>query len=152
MDLVGEWIGEGSVLPKGIKYKERLTLTMLKTKPLMVIEWRQSTKNAETGDGMHAENGFLRIGESGAELLLSHPFGVNELYKNCVYEPGTLEATATEAGRSFQRGAMAKGKETTTVRRSYKLQGPDSLFYDVYLGTGGEEPQHHLHCELHRSA
>ncbi len=45
--------------------------------------------------GLHAENGFLKIFPKKieentmkfkAELMLSHPFGVNELYSNCIFD------------------------------------------------------------------
>ena len=87
--LLGTWKGRGKVLPKGVEYLETFTCLILKSEPAMVINWQQFTKHAESLKPMHAENGFLKIlpkpeeGEvKNAELMLSHPFSVNEYYKS----------------------------------------------------------------------
>mmetsp|Transcript_23428 Transcript_23428/g.59862 ORF Transcript_23428/g.59862 Transcript_23428/m.59862 type:complete len:170 (-) Transcript_23428:89-598(-) len=154
--LVGTWRGQGAVLPRDIKYNEVSTFTLLRTEPAVIVNWQQFTKSADSGAPMHAENGFLKIlpmpaGDSAhkAELLLSHPFGVNEMYTNATFDFGsqTLTCEASDKDGSFQRSPFAKGRQTTSVKRVYRLEG-DKLVYDMYLGVEGAEQQHHLHCEM----
>ena len=89
------------MLSNGLVYNESSTFKIIKTEPALVINWQQFTKHAEKGTGLHAENGFLKIMpkfEEGhgwkAELMLSHPFGVNEC---CVghFDPETNKVTVS---------------------------------------------------------
>eukprot|EP00438_Fugacium_kawagutii_P010760 Skav218276 [mRNA] locus=scaffold2035:357888:361403:- [translate_table: standard] len=127
-----------------------------------VINWQQFTKHAETSKPMHAENGrlglrihlprFLKIlpkPEEGevkkAELMLSHPFSVNEplvldggvFYKTCHFDfaQNILECLA-DTEDCFQRGPAAGGKIFGCSK---------------YLRTeGSDEFVHHLHCEMEK--
>ena len=59
-----------------------------------------------------------------AELMISHPFSVNELYKDCVFDFDTNTLTAEALTPDcFQRGPSAKGKVITGSRRVYKIVG-----------------------------
>ena len=153
--LEGTWTGKGEVLGKGVEYLETSTFTTIKTSPAIVVKWDQGTMHAEKKVGLHAENGFLKIkpalNENGSfkgELLLSHPFGMNEFYTDVQFsfEDGTLVCLANSPG-AFQRGTEQKGQITTSVKREYKLVGGE-LHYDMYLGINGEDRKHHLHAEL----
>ena len=74
---------------------------------------------------MHAENGFLKIlpkPEEGevkkAELMLSHPFSVNECYKSAQFDfAQNIFECAAETEDCFQRGPSAMGKLATGSRR-----------------------------------
>ena len=69
---------------------------LLKKEPAIVINWQQFTKHSENGMGLHAENGFLKIlpalkeggnpNQHKAELMLSHPFSVNEFYRDATFD------------------------------------------------------------------
>eukprot|EP00356_Strombidium_inclinatum_P004902 CAMPEP_0170497232 /NCGR_PEP_ID=MMETSP0208-20121228/24155_1 /TAXON_ID=197538 /ORGANISM="Strombidium inclinatum, Strain S3" /LENGTH=121 /DNA_ID=CAMNT_0010773987 /DNA_START=50 /DNA_END=411 /DNA_ORIENTATION=+ len=121
---------------------------MLKTDPAIVINWQQFTKNADTGAPLHAENGFLKIlpmplAEIGsecykAELMLSHPFSVNEMYKDCFFnfENSELFAQALDP-ECFQRGPTSKGREVTGYKRHFRLSEENQLMYDAWLGFNG---------------
>jgi len=156
--LVGTWRGTGTVLPRGVAYAETSTFAILKRTPqATVVAYEQRTRHAATGAPMHAENGFLKIlaGDSPqrAELALSHPFSVNEMYARATLDSAAkvFEAEATEADGSFQRGPTARGAKATTVRRKYALAADGAtLIYDLYLGVDGAAPKHHLHCEMTR--
>ena len=85
--IEGTWQGKGTMLPKSVPYLETATFTVIKTEPAIVVEWLQRTKHAEKGFGLHAENGFLKVlpaknddGSNKGELMLSHPFSMNEMY------------------------------------------------------------------------
>ena len=102
---------------------------------------------------MHAENGFLKVfKDSKAQASYSHPFGMNE-FEFGVFQDGQLTLVADQE-RHFQRPDVvtddtAKAKQVSYLKRVYKLNG-DSLVYDVWMGTGGGEPRHHLHCDMQR--
>ena len=153
--LEGEWKGTGTVLASGTKYNEMFSLKVLKTEPAIVVNWQQFTKSQE-GKPMHAENGFLKIlpkkldnGSNVTELMLSHPFGVNELSSGSWdSEKSELKSIAADAS-CFQRGKTASGKTATHLSRTYTLSSDgQTLSYDVHLGVDGSEPKHHLHCEM----
>ena len=157
--LLGTWKGRGKVLPRGVDYLETFTCLLLRSEPAMVINWQQFTKNAESLKPMHAENGFLKIlpkPEGGevkkAELMLSHPFSVNEYYKSGQFDfTQNVFECAAETEDCFQRGPTAGGKLATGSRRVYKLTEEGKLVYDMFLRTeGSEEFVHHLHCELEK--
>ena len=107
---------------------------------------------------MHAENGFLKCfkteqeGTFKAQASLSHPFGLNEFEFGSL-QNGELTLVADQESH-FQRPTVTtdenlKAKQVSYLKRVYKLQG-DSLVYDVWMGTGTNEPYHHLHCEMSR--
>ncbi|CAJ1414409.1 unnamed protein product [Effrenium voratum] len=155
--LVGTWKGRGRVLPKGPEYLETSTFLLLRTEPAIVVNWQQFTKHAETLKPMHAENGFLKIlpkpseGDvRQAELMLSHPFSVNEYYKTGHFDfaANRFECLA-DSEDCFQRGPSASGKAATGSRRIYRLE-EGKLVYDMFLRTEGEEFVHHLHCEMEK--
>ena len=157
--LLGTWKGRGKVLPRGVEYLETFTCLLLRSEPAMVINWQQFTKNAESLKPMHAENGFLKIlpkpegaEVKKAELMLSHPFSVNEYYKSGQFDfTQNVFECAAETEDCFQRGPTAGGKLATGSRRVYKLTEEGKLVYDMFLRTeGSEEFVHHLHCELEK--
>ena len=126
---------------------------MLKTEPCWVINYQQFTKHAETGAGLHAESGFIKIlpdGKHTTEIMLTHPFSVCEIYKNAVFnfDDNTLEAEALTED-CFQRGPTAKGKKITGVKRNYKIDS-GKLVYDIQLAVDGGELKNHLHCVLEK--
>ena len=127
--LSGVFKGLGTVLsgPKaGLQYQEEAIFKVLRSEPAFVINWQQFTKHAESQAPLHAENGFLKIlpvmaeDKNKAELMLSHPFSLQEQYKGLFdFEGNTLVCEANEEG-SFLRGATAKGKAVTAMKREYK--------------------------------
>eukprot|EP00435_Cladocopium_sp_Y103_P015501 s1566_g3.t2 len=147
--IVGSWKGKGKVLPKGIEYLESSTFLLLRTEPATIVNWQQFTKHAETLKPMHAENGFLKIlpkPEEGevkkAELMLSHPFSVNEYYKTAHFDfaQNIFECLA-DTEDCFQRGPAAgrfQLRPATGSRRIYKLED-GKLVYDMYLRTEGSD-------------
>lgn len=85
--MEGDWKGQGSVFVhnKTIPYHENTLFKVLKQTPCLLFNIQQYTKHAESGNPMHAENGFLKIfpakvegGGYKAEASYSHPFGMNE--------------------------------------------------------------------------
>ena len=64
----------------------------------------------------------------------------------------TLEASQEH---HFQRPNVvtdetAKAKMVTYLKRVFKAHDENHISYDVWLGVGGSEPKHHLHCDLTR--
>ena len=84
--LTGQWQGAGTVLVHGkvIPYDETTEFKLLRMEPVIVYNYQQFTKHAESGKPMHAENGFWKIFPPGpdglrkVEASFSHPFSLNE--------------------------------------------------------------------------
>ena len=80
-----------------------------------------------------------------AELMLTHPFSMNEMYTEAKFDfaQNTFVAEALKE-ECFQRGVSAKGKKTTGVKREYKLNAEGKLEYNMWLAVDGGELVHHL--------
>ena len=161
----GHWIGSGTVFVKGkqIPYVEETNFKILRQSPCLLFNIQQYTKHAESGNPMHAENGFLKIfaaktdaGSYKAEASYSHPFGMNEFEFGTCGQNGdqsVLVLTASEE-HHFQRPKVTseeteKAKQVTYLRREYKRIG-NTLNYEVYMGVGGAEPYLHLQAKLEK--
>ena len=89
-----------------MQYKEVFRTQIIRDSPALVLTWQQFTKNRDTEIPLHSESGYLKIlpikaqGAIGdqycAELMISHPFSVNEMYKECIFDfdSNTLTAKA----------------------------------------------------------
>jgi hypothetical protein len=114
--FLGKWRGKGTVLDKNLEYLEELTFILLRSEPVAVINVQSFTKDAVSGDPLHAENGFFKLlppkeqqaATRPVEAMLSHPFGLNE-FEYGTYSAEKLELEASKA-EHFQRGMTAKGK------------------------------------------
>ena len=111
--LEGTWTGQGKVLSNGLVYNETSTFKVIKTEPALVINWQQFTKHAEKGVGLHAENGFLKVmpvitdSKFKAELMLSHPFSVNEICEGHFDASNNILDISASKPEHFQRSASA---------------------------------------------
>eukprot|EP00762_Andalucia_godoyi_P007656 ANDGO_07950.mRNA.1 UPF0678 fatty acid-binding protein-like protein MSMEG_6574/MSMEI_6396 len=97
-DLVsGKYAGIGKgVYPtiKSFSYVEACSFERLEGKPVFL--YTQKTRNAETGEGLHAEAGFLKLlSPNQVELVLAHPFGVAEIMH------GTWSLSRDDSGNSL---------------------------------------------------
>ena len=87
--LEGVWKGSGDLETSNgnIKFTEISEWKLLQTEPYWLYNYQQFTKNATTGENMHAENGFWKIfpkDEKGMYLIeasFSHPGSLNEFEK-----------------------------------------------------------------------
>jgi hypothetical protein len=152
--FAGTWKGQGHVLKRSgevaASYVEAATFEITRKTPAFVVyRVHQDTKNMETSKPMHTETGFLKIMEDhgDATMTCAHPFPsgfVSELS-----EGGLSGETLTLEAKDFQRAVKMEtmDKQVTGYRRVYTRQG-DKLVYDQYLGSGGKDLYHHLHCEM----
>jgi hypothetical protein len=150
----GTWKGQGHVLKRtgevAASYVEAATFEITRKTPAFVVyRVHQDTKNMETSKPMHTETGFLKIMEDcgDATMTCAHPFPsgfVSELS-----EGGLSGETLTLEAKDFQRAVKMEtlDKQVTGYKRVYTRQG-DNLVYDQYLGSGGKDLYHHLHCEM----
>lgn len=101
--LEGSWRGKGWVLlkDKKVPYLETTEFKLLRKEPCLMFNVQQFTKHAETGNPMHAENGFLKVfatdveAEFKAQASYSHPFGMNE-FEFGMFKDGELVLKASE--------------------------------------------------------
>lgn len=159
--LQGKFKGNGTAFLHGkqIPYTEECSLVICRKNPKMVVyKIQQDTRHALEDDRpMHLEVGVLKIlhndddssNKLAAEAGISHPFPkgtMTELAKGML---DTTTNTLTLESTGFQRiNAQDNDKLVTSLRRVYRRQNQTKLTYDQYLGVNGEEPTHHLHCEL----
>jgi len=130
---------------------------LLKTEPCILLNYQQYTKHAETAKPMHAENGFWKVFNPGADGVrkvqasFSHPFSLNEFEHGSVGQhEGRAMITMSATTENFQRpaGAEPQAKMTTAVKREFWLDQDNCLNYKLYLGVNGAEPYHHLSSKL----
>jgi len=152
--LEGKWQGTGSVIKDGtpvVEYKEMSEFKVLRTSPATIVNLQQFTKHSESGNPLHAENGFIKIfpGESErrVEASYSHPFGMNEFELGQI-TANTLTLKACEE-HHFQRPQVtteteAKARQVTHVHREYTLTEDGKIDFTMFLGVGGNEPKLHL--------
>jgi hypothetical protein len=137
--LAGTWRGSGSGSYPTItefEYTEELVIEPVPGRP--VAHWRSRTADGRTREPRHAESGFLRITQSGAELVLAHNFGIVEVSVGSVTD-GTLEVSSSSV----------VSKVVDRVVRVYRFDG-DHLEYDMSMAAVGMPLTHHLSATLLR--
>jgi hypothetical protein len=141
--LLGTWVGTGrgdypTIEP--FEYTEHVEFGHV-GKPFLT--YRQRTRNAVTGDPLHAETGYVRaVGDGAYELVIAQPTGFTELHSGR-FENGVLDLHPDGLGRT------PTAKAVHTVRRRLVLDG-DTLTYDLWMAHADTPETHHLHAELHR--
>ena len=165
--LKGTWKGRGQVLKATgevvAHYLETATFEPTRKTPSFVVyRVHQDTQNATTGKPMHTETGFLKImtmndggdGNGAATMGLTHPFPsgmVQEMSTgtwNAVDRQLTL--TAQKLSRLDNTDDSNNSKPVTGFKRVYTLVQDDKVIYDQFMGAGGGEMYHHLHCEMEK--
>ncbi|HEV2310418.1 MAG TPA: FABP family protein [Acidimicrobiia bacterium] len=138
--LLGTWSGAGrGAYPTvdDFAYDEVVTFAW-PGKPLL----RYTQQTWVGGAPSHAEVGYLRPVEGGAELVLAHPSGVAEV------SDGRLHDTRLElASRTVVTTPTAK--EVREVRRVYERRD-DTLWYRVDMAAVGQPLGFHLEATLRR--
>lgn len=141
--FAGRWAGSGAghyPTIESFTYREEIEFTP-SGKPF--LSYRSRTWNAVTGQPMHTECGYLRRTVSGqAELLVSQPIGLNEIYR----------ATLSRGALDFVTHTLAvspEAKPVKQIRRAFLLI-EDVLTYDMWMAHADTPLTHHLHAELQR--
>jgi len=143
--LLGTWAGRGTggyatIAP--FAYEEEVRVSHV-GRPY--LSYAQRTWHPDDGRAMHAETGYLRLGEGGhVEMVIAHPTGVVEV------EEGTLSGRTLEL-RSRVVASTSTAKEVTALTRRISVEG-DVLDYVVGMGAVGQELQEHLTGTLRRVA
>ncbi|RMI35645.1 peroxynitrite isomerase [Nocardia stercoris] len=112
------------------------------------LTYRQRTRHAEDGRGLHAETGYLRCPAPGrVEWILAHPTGITEIGEGtATIEDGVLTLNFD----STHIGCSGTAKPVTAVGRSLTIVG-DTLEYGVRMAAVGEPLTHHLSAVLKRA-
>ncbi|HEV2994300.1 MAG TPA: FABP family protein [Acidimicrobiia bacterium] len=138
--LLGTWSGTGrGAYPTvdDFAYDERLTFVW-PGKPLL----RYTQQTWVGGAPSHAEVGYVRPVDGGAELVLAHPSGIAEV------SDGPVHATRLElASRAVVMSPTAK--EVREVRRVYERRD-DTLWYRIDMAAVGQPLGFHLEATLGR--
>ena len=145
--IEGEYRGHGHGSYPTISdfaYLETLTFSL---SPKGFIVYSQATTNPETGEPMHQERGYLRLGESmEAELVVSQPTGVAEIDTGPVREEGgALVLDLHSTGLIVSPTA----KPVNAIRRRYRFS-ERGLDYEVWMSIPGVELTVHLAGSLSR--
>lgn len=147
--LLGTWVGSGVGDYPTIErftYTEEVTFGHV-GKPFLA--YNQRTRDAVTGQPLHAEAGYLRsLGGNQVELVVAQPSGIVELHHGEVRgHTLVLELDAVHVTPS--------AKSVTDVKRELRVDQTDDghvLSYDVSMAAVQQPMTHHLHAELTRQA
>ena len=138
--LLGTWSGTGRGAYPTVEdfvYDERLTIAW-GGKPRL----RYAQETWVDGAPSHAEVGYLRPVDGGAELVLAHPSGVAEV------SDGPVHGTRLElASRAVI--ATPTAKEVRELRRVYERRD-DALWYRIDMAAVGQPLGFHLEATLRR--
>lgn len=141
--LAATWRGAGEgeyPTIAAFAYTEELVITLVPDRPL--AHWRSTTRDVATGEGRHAESGFLRATTQGLELVVAHGFGIVEAASGS-FDSGVL------ALRSSGLVGTASAKQVDEIERRYELDG-EILRYAIAMAAVGIPLTHHLRGELRR--
>jgi len=144
--LLGTWRGSGAGSYPTIEdfdYSEELMFGHV-GKPFLSMG--QRTRDASTGQPLHAETGYLRALPDGAvEFTVAQPSGVVEIDVGSVAE--TSDGLVVEL-ESAQVGLTPSAKSVTAVRRRLHLAG-ETLVSELWMAAVGEADLiHHVRAEL----
>lgn len=141
--LVGSWSGSGrGVYPtiQPFDYEEHVEIAAM---PTPVLRYGQRT--TVDGQPRHAESGWLRLPDTGPEMVIAQPTGVVEAHI------GTLDGQVLDlASTAVATTPSAAGHRITAVRRRIAVEG-DVLRYELHMAAVGQPLQLHLSAELHRT-
>ena len=141
--LLGTWRGAGTGDYPTIEpfaYLEEVTFGHV-GKPF--LSYLQRTRDADTGEPLHTESGYLRTLPGGqAELVVAQPTGIVELHAGRI-EAGTLDLASTTVATT------ATAKDCEAVTRVITVVG-DELRYELAMAAVGLPMQHHLSAILRR--
>lgn len=145
--LVGRWRGRGQGRYPTIEdfaYLEELEFTAA-PKPFVVMV--QRTKDATTGEPLHAESGYLRPRpDGGVECVIAQPTGITEVVEGPILvTPTGVELTLT----SRHVGLTSSAKPVEAVVRRLVVDG-DSLTAELWMAAVGCPLDHHLSAVLQR--
>ena len=141
--LLGSWAGRGSggyatIAP--FVFEEEVRISHV-GRPF--LSYAQRTWHPDDGRAMHAETGYLRVGDTGqVEMVVAHPTGIVEV------EEGPLVGHTLDL-RSRLIGATSTAKEVTALARHVVVDG-DTLEYTLEMGAVGQPLQLHLTGTLRR--
>lgn len=146
--LLGTWRGRGHgdyPTIDAFDYLEQVTFTHV-GKPFLA--YAQRTRHAVTDQPLHAEAGYLRLGErhETAELVIAQPTGITEVHTGTIHVEGRRVVVDL---RCDEPGLTPTARRVTSVRRRVQVDG-DVLTYDLWMGHADTPETHHLAATLHR--
>jgi hypothetical protein len=140
--LLGTWRGQGQgeyPTIEEFRYNEEATFGHV-GKPFLT--YSQKTKNAETGEPMHAEAGYLRaLGGNEVEFIIVQPSGIIELHS------GTAEGQKLDLSLDSVH-ITPTAKSVTDVWRSLWVDDEGVMHYLLTMAAVGQPLTHHLAAEL----
>lgn len=142
--LVGSWRGRGhgdySTIT-AFDYVEEVDVTAPPGKPFLA--YRQRTRDADSGEPLHAETGYFRpAGPGRLELVVAQPSGIVEAHEGTV-AGGRIDLRSTAVL------ATPTAKTVTEVHRHLEVVG-DALHYRLEMAAVGEDLRLHLEATLRR--
>ena len=141
--LLGTWKGKGHGAYPTIEDFSYLEVASYAHVGKPFITYTQRTQDADTGQPLHTETGYLRpVGPSTAEMVLCQPSGIVEVHAIVIDGP-TLEMTTTAVI------GTPTAKRVDGVRRLLQVDR-GAMRYTLEMAAVGLENQFHLAAELGR--
>jgi len=142
--LLGSWKGKGSGAYPGIEDFEYLEVATFTHAGKPFIAYSQRTRDASSGQPLHAETGYLRpAGPGRAEFVVAQPTGIVEIH-DVELRQGELIM------RSSSVSTTPTAKEVDAVNRHIAVSG-DRMHYTLDMAATGHPMQRHLVADLDRS-
>ena len=142
--LLGTWRGRGRgdyPTIDAFDYVEEVVFVHV-GKPFLA--YTQRTRDAATGEALHAESGYLRcLGGSAVEFVVAQPSGIVEIHA------GTWDGGRCDL-RSVHVASAPAAKACTEVRRRLEVDA-DRLAYRLDMAAVGQDLQFHLEAVLERA-
>jgi hypothetical protein len=141
--LVGTWKGKGMGSYPTVEPFEYLEVATFSHVGKPFLAYVQRTRDAATGEPLHAETGYLRpVDDGSAEFLIAQPSGIIEVL--AVEVSGTsLRATSTSVVQT------PTAKRVDSVLRQV-IVTRNEMHYEVHMAAMGESMGLHLDAVLTR--
>ena len=141
--LLGTWKGKGAGSYPDIADFDYLEVVSFSHVGKPFLSYVQGTRDASTGQPLHAETGYLRpVGDDRAELLIAQPSGIMELL-DVELSGSSFRATSTTVVQAPTAKQVDAVLRIVTVTRN-------EMHYELHMAAMGHPLLPHLEAVLIR--
>ncbi len=141
--LLGTWKGRGAGFYPTIEPFNYLEVATFSHVGKPFLTYVQGTRDASTGEPLHAETGYLRpVDDDTAEFLIAQPSGIMEMHAVEI-SGSSLRATSAEVLMAPTAKHVDSVLRHVTVTR-------DEMHYELHMAAVGQALRPHLEAVLAR--